>query len=261
MTIHKQLPITRIGAIAVVTFDRPEARNAFNLSMWEGLQATMEALSAEDDVRCVVLRGSGPEAFSAGADINAFEAERGTAETEEVYARIFHTSMQSVRLCRHPVVASISGFCLGGGAGIATMCDFRVGGEGIRMGITAMKLSLWYPYAEIDPIIQLAGTAVATEMLIEGRIFSGREAYEKGLLSRVVADADVEAEAMALAQRVADGAPLAARFHKAAIQKLRGPLPITPEEDLAVSDFVQTQDFQDAFRAFKARRKPVWQGR
>jgi enoyl-CoA hydratase/carnithine racemase len=261
MTHHPHLHVSFEGPIAIVTFNRPEVRNAFNLAMWEGLQATMEALSDRDDLRCVVLRGAGPEAFSAGADINAFEAERGTPETEEVYARVFHTSMQSIRLCRHPVVAEISGFCLGGGAGIATMCDFRVGGEGIRMGITALKLSLWYPYAEIDPIIQLAGTGVATEMLIEGRIFNGREAYEKGLLSRVVQDDAVQAEAMALAQRIAGGAPLSARFHKAALQKLRGPLPVSAAEELAVSDFVQTQDFQDAFRAFKDRRKPVWQAR
>ncbi len=257
---HPFLPITRQGSVAMVTFDRPEARNAFNLAMWQGLRETMEALSAEEDLRCVVLRGAGGQAFSAGADINAFAAERGVPETEAQYAPIFHHSMQSIRLCRHPVVASISGYCLGGGAGIATMCDFRVGGEGISFGITARKLGLWYPYAEIDPIIQIAGSGVAAEMLIEGRIFNGREAYEKGLLSRVVPDRDVEASAMALAQSIAEGAPLAARFHKAAIQKLRGPLPITPEEDLAVSDFVKTQDFQDAFRAFKERRTPVWRG-
>ena len=261
MIIHPNLQITHNDGIAIVTFNRPEARNAFNRSMWEGLQATMEALSADDDVRCVVLRGAGPDAFSAGADINAFEAERGTPETETVYAGIFHTSMQSIRSCRHPVVAEIHGYCLGGGAGIATMCDFRVGGEGIRMGITALKLSLWYPYAEIDPIIQLVGTGVACEMLIEGRIFNGREAYEKGLLSRVVPDAEVTHEAMALARRIADGAPLSARFHKAAIQKLRGALPVTAAEELAVSDFVQTEDFQNAFRAFRERRKPDWRGK
>jgi enoyl-CoA hydratase/carnithine racemase len=258
--IYPLMPITRTGPVAVVSFNRPDQRNAFNLAMWQGLQATMEALSAEDDLRCVILRGEGA-AFSAGADIKAFEQERGNAEVEEVYARVFNTSMQSIRRCRHPVIAAISGFCLGGGAGIATMCDFRVGGEGISFGITARKLSLWYSYEEMDPIIQLAGTGVATEIFIEGRIFNGREAYEKGLLSRVVPDDAVDAEAMALAQRIAEGAPLSARFHKAAIQKLRGELPITAEESRAVSDFALTEDFQNAFRAFKEKRKPVWNGR
>jgi enoyl-CoA hydratase/carnithine racemase len=97
--------------------------------------------------------------------------------------------------------------------------------------------------------------------LIEGRIFAGREAYEKGLLSRVVPDDEVETEAAALAARISEGSPLSARFHKVALRKLRGKLPITPEEDLAVNGFAETEDFQNAFRAFRARRKPVWQGR
>jgi enoyl-CoA hydratase len=107
----------------------------------------------------------------------------------------------------------------------------------------------------------MAGTGVVAEILIEGRIFSGREAYEKGLLSRVVADDAVEAEAMALAGRIAQGSPLSARFHKAALRMLRGPLPITEEQDAAVNGFADTEDFKAAFRAFLAKRKPVWQGR
>jgi enoyl-CoA hydratase len=256
-----RLTIARDGTIAIVTFNRPDRRNAFDLSMWRGLHAVMQELSDDNDLRCVVLRGAGEKAFSAGADIGAFEAERGTAEREAEYAQVLDESMQSIRLCQHPVVAMIMGYCLGGGAGIATMCDFRVGGVGMRMGITARNLGVWYPYAEIDPIITLAGSGVASEMLIEGRIFNGREAYEKGLLSRVVPDNEVESEAMALARRVAEGAPLSARHHKAAIRRLRGPLPVTREEAAATSDFTRTEDFQNACRSFMAKEKPVFRGR
>lgn len=256
-----RLVVSREDTIAIVAFNRPERRNAFDLPMWRGLQAIMDELSADDSLRCVVLRGAGDKAFSAGADISAFETERGTEEREAEYAHVLDESMQSIRLCQHPVVAMIMGHCLGGGAGIATMCDFRVGGENIRMGITARNLGIWYPYAEIDPIIQLAGTGVVSEMLIEGRIFNGREAYEKGLLSRVVPDDQVEAEAMALARRITEGAPLSARFHKAAIRRLRGPLPITREEEIATSDFRRTEDFQNACKSFMAKQKPVFRGR
>lgn len=256
-----RLVVSREDTIAIVTFNRPERRNAFDLPMWRGLHATMNQLSADDSLRCVVLRGAGDKAFSAGADIGAFETERGTEEREAEYAHALDESMQSIRLCQHPVVAMIMGNCLGGGAGIATMCDFRVGGESIRLGITARNLGIWYPYAEIDPIIQLAGTGVVSEMLIEGRIFNGREAYEKGLLSRVVADDQVEAEAMALARRITEGAPLSARFHKAAIRKVRGPLPITREEEIATSDFIRTEDFRNACKSFMAKQKPVFRGR
>jgi enoyl-CoA hydratase/carnithine racemase len=256
-----RLTVVRDGTIAVVTFNRPERRNAFDLSMWRGLRSIMRDLSDDDGLRCVVLRGAGAKAFCAGADIGAFAAERGTDALEAEYAHVLDESMQSIRLCQHPVVAMIMGYCLGGGAGIATMCDFRVGGEGMRMGITARNLGVWYPYAEIDPIITLAGSGVASEMLIEGRIFTGREAYEKGLLSRVVPDGQVEPEALALARRIAEGAPLSARYHKAAIRRLRGPLPITRAEELATSDFTRTEDFQNACRSFMAKQKPVFRGR
>jgi len=260
MTAPK-LTVARQCQTAIVTFNRPEARNAFNLPMWRELRDAMNALSAEDELRCVVLRGAGSSAFSAGADIKAFKEERGTEEREAEYAHVLDESMQSIRLCRHPVVAMIMGYCIGGGAGIATMCDFRVGGEGMRFGITARNLGIWYPYAEIDPIIQLVGTAVTSEILIEGRIFTGREAYEKGLLSRLVPDDQVEAEALALAERIGQGSPLSARYHKAAIRKLRGPLPITPEEDRASSGFMKTEDFRNACAAFAAKQKPVFVGR
>jgi enoyl-CoA hydratase len=259
--LDPRLTVSRDDTIAIVTFARPERRNAFDLSMWRGLRTVMQRLSQDDDLRCVVLRGAGEKAFSAGADISAFALERGTAEREAEYAQVLDESMQSIRLCQHPVVAMIMGYCLGGGAGIATMCDFRVGGEGIRMGITARNLGVWYPYAEIDPIIALAGIGVASEMLIEGRIFTGREAYEKGLLSRLVTDDQVESEALALARRIADGAPLSARYHKAAIRRLRGRLPITPAEEQATSDFTRTEDFQNACRSFMAKEKPVFRGR
>jgi enoyl-CoA hydratase/carnithine racemase len=230
------------------------------MAMWEGLEEIMGALDADETLRCVVLRGAGG-AFSAGADIGAFATERGTRALEDRYAVVVHRGMQSIRRCRHPVVAMITGACIGGGAGIATMCDFRVGGEGIRLGITARNLGIWYAYAEIDPVLSLAGSGVAAELLIEGRIFNGREAYEKGLLSRVVPDAEVEAEAMALARRIAEGSPLSARFHKQAIRRLRGGLPLSPDEEAEANGFVETEDFQNAWRAFLAKEKPRFVGR
>lgn len=256
-----RLPVARDGDIAVVTINRPERRNALDIPLWQALRRTMEALSADDALRCVVIRGAGDQAFSAGADISGFATDFADKQAADHYASVLHHGFQSIRLCRHPVVALIQGACIGGGAGIATMCDFRVGGESIRLGITARNLGLWYAYPEIDPIIQMVGTGVVNELLIEGRIFNGREAYEKGLLTRVVSDAAVEAEAFALADRICEGSPISARFHKAAIRKLRGPLPLTGDDIASQSDFVLTEDFQAAYRAFLDKRKPSFTGR
>src|ERR1700709_588739 len=103
--LDPRLTGSREDPIAIVTFDRPERRNAFDLAMWRGLHALMQQLSADDDLRCVVLRGAGDKAFSAGADIGTFPAERGTEEREAEYAHVLDESMQSIRLCQHPVVA------------------------------------------------------------------------------------------------------------------------------------------------------------
>jgi enoyl-CoA hydratase/carnithine racemase len=251
----------RDGEIAVVTIDRPAKRNALDLPMWIALAEAMEAASADGDIRCVLIQGAGEEAFSAGADIAAFEQERGTPEREAVYGREISRSFQSIRRCVHPVVAACRGWTMGGGCGIATMSDFRVGGPATRMGIPARNLSIFYHPGELDPLLQSVGYAVTSELLIEGRVFTGEEAFQKGLLTRLVADEEVKAEAMALAKRIAQGAPLSNRYHKSMLQRLRGPLPLTEAELGAVSDFAYTEDFREATRAFLEKRKPVFRGR
>jgi len=251
----------REGDIAVVIIDRQAKRNALDLPMWIALAEAMEAASADDGLRCVVIRGAGEDALSAGADIAAFPQERGTPEREAVYGKEISRSFQSIRRCRHPVVAACRGWTMGGGCGIATMADFRVGGPSTRMGIPARNLSLFYHYGELDPLLQSVGYYVACELLIEGRVFTGEEAFQKGLLTRLVPDEAVQAEAMALAQRIAEGAPLSNRFHKAALLKLRGPLPLTEADLKAVDDFAYTEDFREAVQAFLDKRRPVWKGR
>ncbi|PWS38938.1 enoyl-CoA hydratase [Falsiroseomonas bella] len=258
---HPMIRSDRDGEIAVVTIDRPAKRNALDLPMWIALAEAMEAASADGTVRCVLIQGSGEEAFSAGADIGAFEQERGTPEREAVYGREISRSFQSIRRCVHPVVAACRGWTMGGGCGIATMSDFRVGGPATRMGIPARNLSIFYHPGELDPLLQSVGYAVTCELLIEGRVFTGEEAFQKGLLTRLVPDEEVKAEAMALAKRIAQGAPLSNRYHKAMLQRLRGPLPLTEAELAAVSDFAYTEDFREATRAFLEKRKPVFRGR
>jgi enoyl-CoA hydratase/carnithine racemase len=258
---HPMIRSERDGEIAVVTIDRPAKRNALDLPMWIALAEAMEAASADADLRCVLIQGAGEEAFSAGADIGAFQHERGTPEREAVYGREISRSFQSIRQCVHPVVAACRSWTMGGGCGIATMADFRVGGPATRMGIPARNLSIFYHPGELDPLLQSVGYAVTCELLIEGRVFTGEEAFQKGLLSRLVPDDQVKAEAMAMARRIAQGAPLSNRYHKAMLQRLRGPLPLTEAELAGVSDFAYTDDFREATRAFLDKRKPIFRGR
>ncbi len=258
---HPNILLTREGAIALITLDRAAKRNAMDLPMWIALAEAMEACDADEELRCVVIRGAGEEAFCAGADIAAFQVERGTPELEDRYGREFNRCMKALQTCRHPVVAACRGWTMGGGAGVAIKADFRIGGPGTRIGIPARNLGIWYAYSDLDAVLQIAGYAVAMELLIEGRVLTGQEAYDKGLLSRLVPDEAVQEESMALARRIAQGAPLSNRFHKQALQKLRGALPISDAEHAENGNFAYTEDFREATRAFLDKRKPVFKAR
>ena len=259
---HPELVVSQRDGIATVLIDREAKRNALTLPMWVALGEAMDALSADGSLRCVVLRGAGEVSFSAGADIAAFRQERGTPEREAAYAEALENAFISIERCVHPVVAAVRGWAMGGGCGIALMADFRVGGPGTRLGIPARMLNLYYPHAGLDALLRTAGQAVASEMLLEGRVYDGAEALERRLLHRLAAeDSQVPAEAEALARRIAEGAPLANRFHKAALRALRGPLPITVADRAAADAFPATEDFREAVAAFAERRKPVFHGR
>ncbi len=172
-----------------------------------------------------------------------------------------HATAQAFIECRHPLVAQIHGLCVGGGLEIAALCDLRICGVGSRFGAPIKNLGLVMAYQEMAPLVRLAGPAVALEILLEGRIFDAAEAKDKGLVTRVVPDAEVAAEAWATAQRIADGAPLAARWHKKFARRLMDARPLTPAEHDECFDCFDTEDFRIGCEAFFAKRKPDFQGR
>ena len=249
------------GPIATVVLNRPEKLNALTRAMWSHLAQVFAELDARDDVRCIVMRGAGTQAFAPGNDISEFETERRDVAQERAYGNDMRDAIETIGRCRHPVVAQIHGICVGGGLELAGLADIRICGESSRFGAPINKLGLVMAYAEIGALIALAGEATALEILLEGRVFGAREALDKRLVTRVVADDKVEDEARATAQRIADGAPLVARWHKKFARRLRDTTPLTAEEyDEGFACF-GTEDFRAGYQAFLAKRKPVFQGR
>jgi len=253
--------VARDGTIATVVLNRPHKLNALTKSMWRELGRAIEALSADAGVRCVVVRGAGERAFSPGNDIGEFATERSNKAQAIEYGRAMHATAAALANCRVPLVAQIHGLCVGGGLEIAALCDLRICGESSRFGAPVKNLGLVMAYPEMAPLVRLAGPAVALEILLEGRIFGAREAYDKRLVTRVVPDADVAAEARATAERIAAGAPLAARWHKAFARRLADPRPLTDAEMDACFDCFDTEDFRAGYAAFLAKQPPAFSGR
>ena len=253
--------VERDGAIATVVLNRPEKLNALTRPMWRRLGDVFLELSNDDSVRCVVIRGAGTKAFAPGNDISEFATERSNVEQARAYGEDMRRTIAAMDLCRHPIVAQIHGVCVGGGLEIAGLADIRICGESSRFGVPIKNLGLVMAYSEIASLILLAGEAVALEILLEGRVFLAKEAYEKGLVTRVVPDDQVEKEARETAQRIAEGAPLVARWHKKFARRLRDPKPLSPVEyDEGFACF-GTEDFQIGYKAFLAKQKPDFKGK
>ncbi len=253
--------LARDGAIATVTLSNPEKLNAMSLAMWRQLGEIMRGLHADESLRCVILRGAGTKAFAAGADISEFEQSRSDSGAGKKYGQALEAMMRAIAECRHPTVAMIHGVCVGGGLEVASQCDLRICGASSRFGIPINKLGLVVGYGEMQGLIDLVGRAGALEILFEGRVFGADEAKDKGLVNRVVPDDKVEEEALACARRIADGAPLVARWHKKFARRLADPRPLTQaERDEAYACF-DTEDYRAGFRAFLAKQKPKFEGR
>ena len=194
-------------------------------------------------------------------DIAEFATERSNKAQAVAYGRDMHATATALAECRHPLVAQIHGICVGGGLEIAALCDLRICGASSRFGAPIKNLGLVMAYAEMAPLVRLVGASVALEILLEGRIFDAAEAKEKGLVTRVVADDQVEAEARATAERIAEGAPLVARWHKKFARRLAEGRPLSPAELDECFDCFDTEDFRIGYAAFLAKRKPGFVGR
>ncbi|MEI8303898.1 MAG: enoyl-CoA hydratase-related protein [Burkholderiales bacterium] len=253
--------IEREGFIATVVINRPAKLNALTRAMWRELGEAFRALSEDDSLRCLILRGAGEKSFSPGNDIAEFATERANREQAIAYGRDMHQTAAALEACRHPIVAQIHGICVGGGLELAALCDLRICGESSRFGAPIKNLGLVMAHPEMAPLVRLVGADVALEILLEGRIFHAQEAREKRLVTRVVPDDQVAAQARASAERIAAGAPLVARWHKRFARRLREPAPLTHAEYLEGFDCFDTEDFRRGYHAFLAKQPPDFIGR
>lgn len=257
-----ELLVEREPPLAWVIVNRPQAHNALNAVVWDGLAAAAHALAADGDVRVIILRGAGERAFISGADISEFRALRQDAAASVDYDRRSAAAWLAIGATPQPVIAMINGLCFGGGVAVALACDLRMAADHARFAVPATRLGLSYPLASIERLVQVVGPGAAADILLSARTLEAAEALHIGLVNRIVPGADLERVTRAYALAMAAGAPLTLAAHKRAIQEcLRAP---AARDHVALQEAVRrcfdSDDYREGIAAFLEKRAPRFRG-
>jgi enoyl-CoA hydratase/carnithine racemase len=246
--------------IGRVTFNRPQARNAFTFAMYERLAEICAQADQDRAIKVLVLQGAGDKAFASGTDIHQFRAFTTPQHAIDYEARIDRVLTQ-IEECRVPTIAAITGACTGGGAGIAACCDLRIGTKTTRMGFPiARTLGNCLSMSSLSRLTALIGPARVKDIIFTARLVGAEEAATAGLLTEVVEDLPaLQRRADELATLIAGHAPLTLAATKQALARLRNKLTREEGEDLILMCYM-SRDFREGLDAFLGKRPPQWTG-
>jgi len=253
--------VTRAGAVAIVTVDRPEALNALNTVTNQLLLAAVGELSAADSVRAVVLTGGGDKAFVAGADIA--EMQGFTAEEARRFGALGQAVMSSIEAAPQPWIAAVNGFALGGGCELALACDIRLACEKAKFGQPEISLGITPGFGGTQRLPRNVGLGWAKYLVLSGRHIRADEALRIGLVQAVYAKDELMPQALKLAEELAVKSPLAMRYCKAAVNAAADTDIATGqgmERDLFALAFASA-DQSEGMAAFLEKRPPEFRGR
>lgn len=259
--MFSKLLTDRRGPIGYVVLNVPERRNAISLDMWQALPGQVTALGSDPAIRCIVLAGAGNNAFSAGADISEFDANRAAEDTVRAYEEATRAATEALMQVDKPVVAAIRGICFGGGLALAMACDLRFAAADARFCIPAARLGLAYGIGGTAHLVERIGAALAAEMLMTARVYTAHEALMRGLVHQVAPEADFDDALAGYTATLASNAPLSILAAKRAIRHVA-----TRREDLraaaeqAADACTHSQDYAEGRNAFAGKRKPRFVG-
>jgi enoyl-CoA hydratase len=261
----KELLSERRGHVGVVTFNRPERRNALTPAMLFGLHDLLEGWTTGGDVRAVVFTGSGG-AFSSGFDIGVIPTNPDPGLARRLREENpLAVGLESVKRFPFPTIAMLGGPCFGAALNLALCCDLRVGADDVAVGMPPARLGLVYPADGIAQFASVLGMARARELFFTGRTVRGAEVREIGLVERLVPRSQLEETTFALAEAIAANAPLALRGIKRVLDLVESAAGLSDaaraEAQALVEAAMQSEDAREGQKAFLEKRRPRFTGR
>jgi len=252
--------------VCTLTLNRPERRNALSTLLLSQFVEILTVLKKEDQIRCLVLRGAGDKAFSAGLDFDAIPMNIGPETAEDLETKEpMWAALQEIINFPYPTIAMINGHAIGGGCELAATCDIRIARKDVRIGIPSSKLGVIYHPGGIMRFINLIGLANTAELFFTGRLFDADHAKEMGLLNYVLPPDQLTTFTYEMAREISENAPLSLKGLKGFLKKGLTYQSIDPAfsremQSLRVEAF-NSEDLKEAKRALSEKRKPIFQGK
>lgn len=255
-----RVAVQRVDEVAVVTLAKPEARNSLALASWRRLEAVFHELGEQSALRAVVVRGAGPGAFAAGADIKEFPATRMTAAAATDYNESIARALRAVAAVPVPVVAAVHGLAVGGGCELSAACDVRIATADARFGIPIGKLGVILGHTETNAVARLIGPAALKYLLFSGDLIPAAEAHRIGLVQRVVEPGELSDAVTGLVSRIRGQSAVTMRASKLVANMYGRPINESDTELLSrlTVEAYEGPDLWEGVAAFTERRVPVF---
>ena len=251
------------GTTLHIQFNNPVRHNALSVDMWEAVPPLLKLAQTDDRVRLVVFSGAGEKAFVSGADISQFEDMRAAREAVTRYEGMAEASLTAIQDFPKPTLASISGYCIGGGVNVAIACDIRIASDNSVFSIPAARLGLGYRYSAMKNLVDLIGPGAAKDLFFTARRINAAEAKSLGLITR---SSPAEALPALLAEytgALAENAPVTIAAGKAITAEILKSAPNVDHERCTnlIRGCFESKDYAEGRTAFMEKRKPVFAGR
>ncbi len=253
--------VEKENKIAIVTVNRPDALNALNSDVLDGLKRAAEDVSQDENVLVVIVTGAGEKAFVAGADIKEMTGK--TPMQMRQFTMLGHHVMGMFAKMEKPTIAAVNGFALGGGCELAIACDIRLASDNAKLGVPEVSLGIFPGFGGTQRLTKLLGKGRACELIFTGKMIKAEEAERIGLVNKVIPQAELMNEAKALATEISSKGPLAVGLAKSAINRA---LEVGLDDGLAyerelVSLAFSTEDKEEGLKAFMEKRPPEFKGK